>query len=251
MGEETYQPGDILSSTPTFIIDPIDGTTNFFHGWPYVAVSLGLAVDKKPVVGVVYNPFTQTLYSGITGRGAYMTTRPCPSNSNNSNNSKEEEEGKGKGKQTRLKLPLKTPLPFQNLSHCLIGLEWGHGRTGPDYELKARLFRKLCASKTLGGAHVHDIRSLGSAALNICAVACGWLDLEWETGTWAWDVCAAWVVLEEAGGRMVGAMKGDWEPQVDQRRYLAVRGGEGQEGIIEEFWGCIEGKIEVGWDAVP
>lgn len=97
---------------------------------------------------------------------------------------------------------------------------------------------------------VHGIRSLGSAELNLCAVAPGHLDVYWETGCWAWDVCAGWVILEEAGGRVVGAHPGDWTPRVDQRRYMGVRGGEGQEGIIEEFWGCVQGRVEVGWDAV-
>lgn len=63
-------------------------------------------------------------------------------------------------------------------------------------------------------------------------------------------MCAGWVILEEAGGRMVGSMKGDWEPAVEQRRYMAVRGGEGQHGVIEEFWGCVAGKVEVGFDGV-
>src|SRR2546427_115046 len=61
MGEETYKPGDILSDTPTFVCDPIDGTTNFVHHYPYVSISLGLAIDRTPVVGIVYNPFTKVL----------------------------------------------------------------------------------------------------------------------------------------------------------------------------------------------
>jgi myo-inositol-1(or 4)-monophosphatase len=76
------------------------------------------------------------------------------------------------------------------------------------------------------------------------------LDVYWETGCWAWDVCAGWVILEEAGGRMFGAMKGDFDPKVDQRRYMAIRGGEGQQKIAEEFWDCVDGKIEVGYDTV-
>ena len=49
---------------------------------------------------------------------------------------------------------------------------------------------------------------------------------------------------------MVGAHKGDWEPVIDQRRYMAVRGGEGQRGVIEEFWSCVQGRLEVGYDNV-
>jgi myo-inositol-1(or 4)-monophosphatase len=229
MGEETYKPGDALTARPTFIVDPIDGTTNFFHGHPYMCVSLGMAVDKKPVVGVIYNPWTEQLYTGITGQGSFLT------------------EGKTGEKK---RLPLRSPEPLRDLSHCLIAVEWGSDRDGNDYDVKVKTFRKLCASKDEGGAMVHGIRSLGSAELNLCGVAAGHLDLYWETGCWAWDVCAGWVILEEAGGRMVGAHPGDWEPAVDQRRYFGVRGGEGQKEIIEEFWGCVEGRLEVGYDAL-
>lgn len=230
MGEETYQPGDKLTAAPTFIVDPIDGTTNFFHGHSYLCVSLGLAVETKPVVGVIYNPFTKVLYSGIKGKGSHVSDP-------------------ARGFE-RVKLPLKDPEPLQDLSHCLVAVEWGSDRDGNDYDVKVKTFRKLCASKESGGAMVHGIRSLGSAELNLCGVAAGNLDVYWETGCWAWDVCAGWVILEEAGGKMVGAHKGDWEPKVEQRRYMAVRAGKDQKEIIEEFWACVEGKIEVGYDAV-
>ncbi|KXT09893.1 hypothetical protein AC579_8810 [Pseudocercospora musae] len=227
MGEETYQPGDKLTSNPTFIVDPIDGTTNFFHGHPYVAVSLGLAIDRKPVVGVIYNPFTKELYTGIKGKGSFLTV-----------------DG---GKQQK-RLPLREPEPMQDLSHCLVAVEWGSDREGNDYSVKVNTFAKLCASKNDGGAMVHGIRSLGSAELNLCAVAAGHLDVYWESGCWAWDVCAGWVIVEEAGGIVVGCHEADWEPEVDQRRYMAVRGGEGKRKIVEEFWGCVQGRVEVGWD---
>ena len=228
MGEETYKPGNKLTDTPTFIVDPIDGTTNFFHGHPYVCVSLGLAVDKKPVVGVIYNPFTKALYTGIKGKGSYLTD----------------------ASHDHSRLPLKDPEPMQDLSHCLLAVEWGSDRDGNDYDVKVKTFRKLCASKESGGAMAHGIRSLGSAELNLCGVASGHLDFYWESGCWAWDVCAGWLILEEAGGRMVGAHKGDWEPMLDQRRYMAVRAGQGQKEIVEEFWGCVEGRLEVGYDNV-
>jgi len=94
------------------------------------------------------------------------------------------------------------------------------------------------------------LRSLGSAALNLCAVAAGEMDVYWEAGCWAWDVCAGWVVLEEAGGRVMGCHSGDWSPALEQRRYMGVRAGEGWEGVVEEFWGCVTGKVEVGFDGV-
>lgn len=231
MGEETHKPGDRVSKKPTFIVDPIDGTTNFFHGHPYVCVSLGLAVDRKPVVGVVYNPFTRTLYTGIKGQGSYLTDAT----------------------HDHARLPLREPEPLTDLSKCLVAVEWGNDRSGNDYDVKVATYRNLCASKEVGGSMVHSIRSLGSAALNTCGVASGDLDVYWEAGCWAWDVCAGWVILEEAGGKMVGANPGDWEPELEQRRYMAVRGSpskEGQKAVVEEFWKCMEGRVEVGWDNV-
>ncbi|KAK7544702.1 uncharacterized protein J3D65DRAFT_32967 [Phyllosticta citribraziliensis] len=220
MGEETYKPGDSLTAAPTFIVDPIDGTTNFVHAYPYVSISLGLAIDRQPVVGVVYNPFTQTLYSAIKGRGAFLN-------------------------QTQ-QLPLRAPEPLRGLDNAVVCIEWGSERTGNDYEVKTATFKKLCASKAEGGAMVHGLRSFGSAALNLCGVAAGGLDLYWEAGCWPWDVCAGWVILSEAGGFIVDGNPGNWNQSVDGRRYLAVRKGDGQKEIVEEFWSYVQGKMEVG-----
>lgn len=224
MGEETYKPGDKLSNAPTFVVDPIDGTTNFVHAYPYVSISLGFAINKEPTVGVVYNPFTNTLFSGIKGQGSFLTDQ----------------------NHDRARLPLKEPEPFGGLGNCQIAVEWGSDRSGNDYKVKVETFRKLCAAKEDGGAMVHSLRSFGSAALNLCGVAAGHLDAYWEAGCWAWDVCAGWVVLKEAGGDIVDANKGNWKPRVEERRYLAVRKGEGQKEIIEEFWDNVVGTIEVG-----
>lgn len=163
MGEETYKPGDELTNDPTFVVDPIDGTNNFFHGHPYVCISLGLAVEKRPAVGVVYNPYTKTLYTGIKGRGSYLTDLT----------------------RKNVRLPLRKPEPFKDLTTCLIAVEWGSDRDGNDYEVKVDTFKALAASKEAGGAMVHGMRSLGSAELNLCGVASGHLDLYWENGCWA------------------------------------------------------------------
>jgi myo-inositol-1(or 4)-monophosphatase len=221
MGEETYKPGDTLTNAPTFVVDPIDGTTNFVHGFPNVCISLGFAVDRVPTVGVVYNPFLMTLYTGIKGHGAFLNgTTP---------------------------LPLKQePEPLRDLSDCLVCVEWGSDRSGNDYDVKIKTFAKLCATKENGGAMVHSLRSLGSAALNLCAVASGSVDVYWEAGCWAWDVCAGWVVLTEAGGIIVDGNPGNWNPRIEERRYLAVRKGEGQRELVEQFWTFVMGRSEVG-----
>lgn len=222
MGEETYKPGDKLTPAPTFILDPIDGTTNFVHRHPYVAISLGLSVNLIPTIGIVYNPFTQTLYSAIAGQGAFLNQSQ--------------------------KLPLSPPTPLETLNSCLVAVEWGSDRSGNDFAVKSKTFAKLAATKENGGGMVHGMRSLGSAALNLCAVASGSIDVYWEAGCWAWDVCAGWVILKEAGGIMVDANPGNWEPRIDERRYMAVRGGSGQKEIVEEFWSLVEGRFAVGID---
>ncbi|CAD0111091.1 unnamed protein product [Aureobasidium uvarum] len=220
---ETYQPGDILTDRPTLICDPVDGTTNLVHTYPYVSISLGLAIDRKPVVGVVYNPFTKTLFSAVKGMGSFLSD-PF---------------------HDHVQLPLKEPEALA-LDKALIAVEWGSDRAGHDYDIKVKTFRNLCASSEEGGAMVHGIRSFGSAALNLCGVAAGHLDAYWEAGCWAWDVCAGWVILEEAGGQVVDANRGNWQPRVDERRYLAVRKGEGQNAFIEDLWSHVAGNLKVG-----
>lgn len=222
-GEETYDPARPLTDEPTFIVDPIDGTTNFVHGFPFACVSLGFAIGRKPVVGVVFNPSSQTLYSAIRGHGAYLNRTT--------------------------KLPLKGAdlEPLRGLDNALIAVEWGSERSGPNFETKVHTFEMLAKSKADGGAMVHSMRSMGSAALNMCAVAAGSLDLYWEGGCWEWDVCAGWLILSEAGGIVVGGNPGDWEPRLDGRAYLAIRpssNGAGQKEIAEEFWSQIQGRLE-------
>lgn len=226
MGEETFKEGDRLTDGPWFICDPIDGTTNFIHSHNYVSISLGFLLNRVPTVGVVYNPFTRTLYSAITGRGAFLNhTTPLPLKSTNPSN------------------PQARPLePLTTLSQALVAIEWGSDRTGTDFMTKLDTYAKLARSKDVGGAMVHGLRSFGSAALNLCAVAEGSIDVYWESGCWAWDVCAGMCILKEAGGRTVDGNPGRWEVQVDDRRYLAVRAGTADE-VIEEFWSCVEGKL--------
>ncbi|KAJ9411971.1 hypothetical protein DTO045G8_121 [Paecilomyces variotii] len=222
-GEETYDPAHPLTDAPTFIVDPIDGTTNFVHGFPSVCISLGFAIKRTPAVGVVFNPFTQTLYSAIRGKGAYLN------------------------KTTKLPLKGANTEPLQGLSNSLIAVEWGSDRSGQNFETKVRTFEQLGKSREEGGAMVHSMRSLGSAALNLCSVAAGTLDLYWEGGCWAWDVCAGWVILSEAGGIMVDGNPGEWTAKLDSRRYLAVRGspnGEGQKELVEEFWSHVQGRMD-------
>jgi len=226
IGEETYVPGSTrLTDAPTFIVDPIDGTTNFVHNFPAYCISLGFVVKKIPTVGVIYNPYTEDLYTAIKGKGAFLSRHG------------------GEG----VRLPLKrNPEPLKDLSTCLIGAEWGSDRSGVNFEVKKKVFAKLAASKDDGGAMVHSLRCMGSAALNLAAVASGQQDVFWEGGCWAWDVAAGWCILSEAGGIMASGNPGDWKPEIDGRKYLAVRAApSGQKEIVVEFWGVVgDGRME-------
>ncbi|KFY21359.1 hypothetical protein V493_07473 [Pseudogymnoascus sp. VKM F-4281 (FW-2241)] len=214
IGEETYYPGQPLTDAPTFIVDPIDGTTNFVHAFPSVCISLGFTVGRVPTVGVIYNPFLNELWTAIKGQGSFLSQNGGP----------------------KQKLPLKaSPEPLKDLSTCLVSVEWGSDRSGINFDVKVKAFAKLAGSKEQGGAMVHSLRSMGSAALNLVAVAAGQLDVYWEGGCWAWDVAAGWCILEEAGGIMRSGNPGE-EVSVDCRKFLAVRGApSGQQDIVDEI----------------
>ncbi|KAL9132594.1 MAG: hypothetical protein Q9175_006234 [Cornicularia normoerica] len=236
-----------LTPAPTFIVDPIDGTTNFVHAHPYISISLAFAHKLKPLVGIVYNPFTQHLYHAVRGKGAYLTAPSIPTSHPPRPGSGMENLEAVVSAYARTRLPLKMPAPpLTGLKRALVAMEWGNERSGDNWETKTKTFASLAGDESTGGAMVHSLRSLGSAALNCCAVARGDLDAYWEGGCWAWDVAAGWVIVEEAGGRVVGGNDGEWEPAVDSRRYLVVRASEGRKGqeeMIREFWGALKGKL--------
>lgn len=106
------------------------------------------------MVGVIYNPFQDKLFTAIKGKGSFLnlTTR----------------------------LPLrKNPDPLTGLKNALVAVEWGADRTGNNFEVKHQTYTKLARVAEDGGAMVHSMRSIGSAALNLCSVACGVLDMYW------------------------------------------------------------------------
>jgi myo-inositol-1(or 4)-monophosphatase len=251
MGEETYVPGQKLGDEPTFVVDPIDGTTNFVHRFPYVSVSLGFAVKKVPTVGVVYNPFTGRLYSGVRGRGSFVFDINKPDQPDGDQHTEQRQTGDGQvqvpKEEQGTKLPVKGLASLGGLDECVVAIEFGSDRTGQNWKTKTDTWARLGRRKEDGGAMVHSARALGSAALNLCGVAEGVLDVYWEGGCWAWDVCAGWVILTEAGGVVVdGNPSGNWDIPVDHRKYLAVKGakdGQGQKELVEEFWGYIEGEM--------
>ena len=221
IGEETCGKDAKLTYEPTFVCDPIDGTLNFTNGVPNFAVSLALTVGMKPVVGVVLNPLRGDLFTAIKGQGAYLT----------------------KASGDRYRLPIRTA-PLTSLNKCLIAVEWGNQRSGPNWELRTSVHHDLLTSTSEGGAMCKSVRSNGSAALDFCYVAQGVIDVFWEGGVFIWDVCAGWIVLEEAGGLVASANPGDWDPTLEGRLYLAVRHAkrEEQKDVVEELWGVMKNR---------
>ena len=171
IGEETSSKAG-LTADPTWIIDPIDGTMNFVHTFPFVCVSIGLTVNKVPVLGIIYSPFLDKLYTGRKGFGAYCNGKPISVRKN-----------------------------CNSLNEALLIFEFGSQR---DEEKRNAIFRNLEAV----GWSCHGIRCMGSAALNFCSIAEGFADAYWEFGLHVWDMTAAIVILTEAGGHVIDTKGG-------------------------------------------
>jgi myo-inositol-1(or 4)-monophosphatase len=216
----------------------ISGTTNFIHGVPYVSISIGFTVSRIPTIGVVLNPFTAHLYTGIRSQGSFLTILSSDLTKTISTS----------------KLPLYPPQKLE-LRSSVIGIEWGSDRQGSNFDVKIGTFKNLAS---YNGGMVHALRSYGSAALNLCSVASGFIDAYWEGGCWEWDVCGGWVILKEAGGVIVdgnpreGPGDGDRAmeaPDLCGRVYLAVRRAQSSEEVesfVREFWSLMAGRMEYG-----
>jgi myo-inositol-1(or 4)-monophosphatase len=168
LGEETgLQEGD----DTLWIIDPLDGTTNFLHGFPMFAVSIGIQLKGRMVAGVVYDPNRQELFTAIRGIGAQLDGR-------------------------RLRVKNK-----QKLSGALIGTGFPYRENDKWMETYLNQFR---AVMQVAG----DCRRPGSAALDLCYLAAGRLDGFWEFGLQPWDTAAGSLILREAGG-LISSMTDD------------------------------------------
>lgn len=145
-----------------WIIDPLDGTTNFSAGIPIFAVSIGIEHNGVPVVGVVYDPVLDELFTAVKGQGAFLNGTPIHVKDNN-----------------RLdRAVVSTGFPVDK-------------NVNPDNNLDN-------VSRVL--PLVRGMRRLGSAAMDICYVAAGFTDAYWEMNLHDWDVAAALLILDEAGG---------------------------------------------------
>lgn len=145
-----------------WIIDPLDGTTNFLHSNPFFAVSVALESQGQLVAGVIYNPITEELFTAEKGRGAFMNDR-------------------------RLRVAARS-----SMDECVIA-------TGiPALSRKSHgvsLFRQRSIMSQVAG-----VRATGSAALNLAYVAAGRFDGYWEEGLQPWDIAAGLLMVREAGG---------------------------------------------------
>jgi myo-inositol-1(or 4)-monophosphatase len=210
VGEETVSSSESkkvnLTDNPTWVVDPVDGTTNFVHGFPFVCISVGLVVKKEPVLGIVYNPVLNEMYHGIKGKGSYMNDK---------------------------KLPLIKNTPLKSLQKSLFITEFGY------FLGQEKLDIKVENAKNMLCIPAHGVRSMGSCALDMCQVARGGADFYFEIGIHTWDLAAATVIVRESGGAVVGYRrpKGlDNNTQIvdeffdlNGRKVLCIRG-------------CIEGK---------
>ena len=143
-----------------WLIDPLDGTTNYVYGYPAFAVSIGVEIEGQARIGVVYDSSAGHLYEAIGGFGARCDGRPI--------RAREQTE----------------------LSQALVA-------TGFSYEAAQRERQGLATAKVLG--RVRDMRRGGSAALDLCHIAAGHLDAYWELDLSPWDYAAGSVIAREAG----------------------------------------------------
>jgi len=157
--EESGKSG---TSRHTWIIDPLDGTTNFLHGIPYYCVSIALRIDDALSVGVIYDPTSDRLFTARRGHGAFLDGEAI----------------RVSGRAGFTEAVLSTGLPFKDWHYL------------DDYLDSLREIMQRC-----GG-----IRRPGAAALDLAYVAAGWVDGHWEKGLNAWDVAAGSLLVQEAGG---------------------------------------------------
>ncbi len=179
------EAGELIQDSPyQWIIDPIDGTVNFAHGIPLCCVSIGLKFGNDLLLGTVYNPMMNELFFAEKGKGAYLNDRKISVSQ----------------KTDFRKACLVTGFPYK----------WPNSTEHP-----IRVFERFI----LEGL---PVRRLGSAAIDLCWVACGRFDGFWEYNLSSWDVAAGYLIVQEAGGVITNF---DGEPySVFDKQTLATNG---------------------------
>lgn len=169
IAEETVSSANYLpelTDEPTWIIDPIDGTTNFVHGFPFTCISIALVVKKELEIGIVYNPLLEQLFTARRACGAFLNGNPIKS-------SKVEE-----------------------LQNSLLCLEASYAKLE---DIRDTILGRYEAFVS----RARGIRTMGSAALTLCYVAMGAAEAYHCDNLMPWDVAAGVLIIREAGGDVI------------------------------------------------
>jgi myo-inositol-1(or 4)-monophosphatase len=164
-------------------VDPLDGTTNFAHGFPVFCVSMGLEYKGERIAGVIYDPTRDELFAAQRGGGAFLNQQPIRVSK------------------------------VARLAECLVATGF------PSHKRHKNPNIFFYHQITL---HTHGVRRAGSAALDLCYVACGRLDGFWEFNLNPWDTAAGVLMVAEAGGKVSDFKGGPF--QLDSRETLASNG---------------------------
>jgi myo-inositol-1(or 4)-monophosphatase len=172
IGEEGgIRAGD--DKTHTWIVDPLDGTTNFLHGIPQFAISIGLSREGTIIAGVIFNPANDDLYVAERGKGAFLNDQ-------------------------RLRVAGR-----RKLNECVIACGLPHIGRG-DLELSRQELTEI-------QSRVAGLRRFGAASLDMAFIAAGRLDGYWERNLQPWDMAAGTIIVREAGG-IVSGIEGNDDP---------------------------------------
>ena len=162
LSEEALATYDKVPEEPVWIIDPLDGTTNFAHNFPWFAVSIAFYDKGSSKVGVIYNPIQHELFCATRNGGAWLNDQRI------------------------------TVSEIFSLQNALVA-------TGFPYDIQKRTDSILAMLKTVL-THSQGVRRPGAATLDLAYLACGRLDAFWEVGLKPWDTAAGYLLVEEAGG---------------------------------------------------
>ena len=199
--EETGQEQNAAVETdrPRWVVDPLDGTGNYVHGFPYYAVSIGLEVAGRQVVGAIFDPTRDEMFSAVDGQGAWLNRQ-------------------GRGEQKI------EPTDTEKLSDAFCVASLPVDATGEG--IAVRRFLEVIP-------HAQTVQRTGSAALNLCYTACGRMDAFWSTSLKPWDMAAGVVIVREAGGRISACDLGPFDLFVQD--VLATNGTALHESLSERL----------------
>jgi myo-inositol-1(or 4)-monophosphatase len=161
-----------------WVIDPLDGTTNYAHGLPIFCISIAAEAAGETVVGVVLNPNGEELFTAIRGQGAFLNERPIEASTT---------------------APVSEALLITGFPY-----EWGDQRA----HIMERFERCLLAAR--------GVRRLGAAALDLCYLAAGRADAYWETKLKPWDTAAGVLIAREAGAKVTDFSGNEYRPDTEE-----------------------------------